>query len=64
MIMWAIQQADERWLAGDCGWTPRPEDALCFDSRDEADRQANRMVPGDTACHVVTAPHLAGSSLS
>ncbi len=62
MTMWAIQQADERWLAIDYGWTARPEDALCFESRDEADRQANRMVPDGTACHVVAAPHVPDSS--
>ena len=62
MTMWAIQQADERWLAIDCGWTTRAEEALCLEARDEAERQANRMVTDGTACHVVAAPNAPDSS--
>lgn len=56
--MWAIQRADEQWLAMDCGWTACLEEAMFFESRDEAEVQANRMVTNGTAWHIVAAPHV------
>lgn len=64
MIKWAIQQADERWLAQDRGWTDRAEEALSFGSRDEAERQATHMVTDGTPCHVIAMPAVPGSSHS
>ncbi len=64
MTKWAIQQADERWLAMDYGWTDSAESALCFDSRDEAEKQANHRVTDGTPCHVVAMPPVPGSSHS
>jgi|GEM_PF-2538252 len=64
MTMWAIQRADERWLAMDCGWTARAEEAMCFESRDEAEAQADHMVTNGTAWHIVAAPRVHESSPS
>ena len=63
MTKWAIQQADERWLAPDYGWTAVAVAAWCFELRDEAAAQADRIIITGTACHVVAAPHVPDSSM-
>ncbi len=64
MTKWAIQQADERWLAMDYGWTDRADDAVCFDSWDEAVKQVDHRVTDGTPCHVIAMPAVPGSSRS
>ncbi len=64
MTKWAIQQADERWLAMDYGWTDHAEAAACFQSWDKAERHADHMLTDGTPCHVIAMPAVPGSSRS
>ena len=53
MVMWAIQRADERWLAIDYGWTTRPDSMLRFRYTYEGEEQVVRLVTSGVACHTV-----------
>jgi len=53
MDSWAIQRADERWLARDYGWTLRKDGMLRFKAVSEADEQAMRLNTSGIACHAV-----------
>ena len=53
MVMWAIQRADERWLAIDYGWTTRPESMLRFRYTYEGEEQVVRLVTSGVACRMV-----------
>jgi len=53
MVMWAIQRADERWLALDYGWTARPDGTLRFRQSLEADEQVLRITTSGVACRAV-----------
>jgi hypothetical protein len=47
--MWAIQRADERWLAVDYGWTTRPDGMLRFRYSHEGEEQVVRLVTSGVA---------------
>jgi len=53
MVMWAIQRADERWLAVDYGWTTRPDGMLRFRDSYEGEEQVVRLVTSGVACRMV-----------
>ena len=53
MVKWAIQRADQLWLAMDYGWTIRADGMLRFKAVSEADHQAGRLVTSGIACHAV-----------
>ncbi len=53
MVKWAVQRADERWLAMDYGWTIRADGMLRFKAVSEADEQAVRLVTSGIPCHTV-----------
>jgi len=53
MVKWAIQRADECWLAMDYGWTLRKDGMLRFKAVSEADEQAMRLNTSGIPCHTV-----------
>jgi len=53
MVKWAIQRADERWLAVDYGWTLRSDGMLRFRASSEAEEQTARLVTSGIPCHAV-----------
>lgn len=53
MVRWAIQRADERWLAIDYGWTVRQDGVLRFKAPSEAEEQTARLVTSGVPCHTV-----------
>lgn len=53
MVMWAIQRADERWLAVDYGWTAGPDGMLRFRHSYEGEEQVVRLITSGVACHTV-----------
>jgi hypothetical protein len=53
MVMWAIQRADERWLAIDYGWTTSPDGVLRFRYSYEGEEQVVRLMTSGVACHTV-----------
>ena len=53
MVMWAIQRADERWLAIDYGWTTRPDGMLRFRYSHEGEEPVVRLVTSGVACRMV-----------
>ena len=53
MVMWAIQRADERWLAIDYGWTIGPDGMLRFRYSHEGEEQVVRLVTSGVACRMV-----------
>ncbi len=55
MTHWAIQRADQRWLAKDYGWTDQPEGVLRFRTLQEAEEQGIRLSTSGIACCTVAA---------
>jgi hypothetical protein len=53
MVLWAIQRADERWLAIDYGWTTGPDGMLRFRYSYEGEEQVVRLVTSGVACRMV-----------
>ena len=56
MISWAIQRADEQWLAMDYGWTLRQDGMLRFKASCEAEEQTVRLLTSGVPCHTVAVP--------
>ncbi len=53
MVTWAIQRADDKWLALDYGWTTCENEAIHFEFPDDAEDEADRLLAVGVACRVV-----------